>query len=93
MCLWYDADSSQVRKIGIREGELYDSWYYFFAIWSIVPEGTKDQINQGFTNISSSRGSTIMFGLSKDKIKSKKTKEFFFCSYFNILDTYLIRKD
>ena len=47
-----------VKKIGMREGALYGSWYYFFAIWSIVPEGIKDQ---GFTNISSSRGSTIDF--------------------------------
>ena len=28
-------------------------------------EGIKDRTNQGFTNISSSRGSTIMFDISK----------------------------
>ena len=34
-------------------------------IWSMVPEGIKDRTNLGFKNISSSRGSTIMFDLSK----------------------------
>ena len=34
----------------------YDLWYQ---------EGIKDRTNQGFTNISSSRGSTIMFDLLK----------------------------
>ena len=33
-------------------------------VWSMVPEGIKDRTNQGFTNISSSRGSAIMFDLS-----------------------------
>ena len=30
-----------------------------------IPIGIKDRTNQGFTNISSSKGSTIMFDLSK----------------------------
>ena len=39
---------------------LYKHKQYTIYIWSMV----SDQTNQGFTNISSFRGSTIMFDLS-----------------------------